>query len=201
MKEILFVDKQVRPSKVVCVGRNYVEHIKELNNQPPGEIVLFIKPNSAISQELILPDDLCRYEGEISFLMCGNKIKGVGFGIDLTLPVVQNRLKEKGLPWEKAKGFDNSAVFSNFVSLENYQDLYLELWINGELKQQSGIKLMLHQPDELLAEINKHFSLEDNDIIMSGTPSGVGLLNRGDRIIGKVFSGDKPIIKKDWVAK
>ncbi len=119
MKSVMFENKKVIPSKIVCIGRNYVEHIKELGNEMPSSMVIFNKPNSSVSDTLFEPaNELCHYEGEISFLITNSKISGVGFGLDLTKRKIQGSLKEKGLPWERAKAFDNSAVFSEFVSFE-----------------------------------------------------------------------------------
>ena len=101
MNAIVLKNIEIFPSKVVCIGRNYMEHIKELNNEIPEEMVFFIKPNSAISNKLVFPknQNSCHYEAEISFLIEDNKITAVAFGLDLTLREVQNKLKEKGLPW------------------------------------------------------------------------------------------------------
>ena len=116
----VMVDKQsVIPSKVVCVGRNYVEHIKELNNEMPTSMVIFMKPNTAVSSELITGKQMpLHYEGEICFLIKQGKISAVGFGLDLTHRELQSELKAKGLPWERAKAFDGAAVMSSFVSIE-----------------------------------------------------------------------------------
>ncbi len=118
-------------SKIVCVGRNYVEHIEELGNETPESIVLFNKPNSAISDELFYFSEDTRFEGEICFLIENKKINRVGFGLDLTKANIQSYLKSKGLPWERAKSFDGSAVFSEFVEFNgNLESLKMELFIN-----------------------------------------------------------------------
>ena len=116
MNSIIINQKKIFPSKVVCIGRNYVEHIKELNNETPDSMVFFFKPNSSISSKLVFPkgNPSCHYESEISFLIEENKISAVAFGLDLTLRETQSRLKEKGLPWEKAKAFDGAAVIGNW---------------------------------------------------------------------------------------
>ena len=121
MNAIVLKNIEIFPSKVVCIGRNYMEHIKELNNEIPEDMVFFIKPNSAISNKLVFPknQNSCHYEAEISFLIEDNKITAVAFGLDLTLREVQNKLKEKGLPWERAKAFDGAAVFSKFISFND----------------------------------------------------------------------------------
>ena len=118
MKQIKFEDSYITPSKVVCVGRNYVEHIYELGNEIPSNMVIFNKPNSAIGNKLYYFYEDTRFEGEICFLIKDKKISGVGFGLDLTKADTQGYLKSKGLPWERAKAFDNSAVFSSFVPFD-----------------------------------------------------------------------------------
>ena len=120
MNHIYFNHKEWYPSKVVCIGRNYTEHIHELNNEVPSEMVFFIKPNSSISTQLSFPKGVksCHYEAEISFMIQKGKITAVGFGLDLTLREVQTQLKAKGLPWERAKSFLGSAVFSPFVPFD-----------------------------------------------------------------------------------
>jgi len=199
---ILFNDKPIAPSKVVCVGRNYVEHIKELNNAIPTEPVIFIKPNSAISSELVLPgSDEIHYEGELAFLINQGKLVGVGFGLDLTKRQVQNELKSNGLPWERAKAFDQSAVFSEFVPITGDIDgLHLELYINDQLQQKGGCSMMLHSPHELVKEINSFMTLEDGDILMTGTPAGVGQVHAGDVFIGRIYTDDQLLIEARWLA-
>lgn len=201
MKSVIFEDVEVFPSKIVCVGRNYVEHIYELNNQIPDEIVLFIKPNSAISRKFIKPMDKCRYEGEISFIIKDGEYAGVGFGIDLTLVNEQERAKKEGLPWEKAKAFNNSAVFSKFVKIDNLLDLEMRFFKNGKLVQQGTIELMIYKPDKILEEIKKYFFLEDYDIVMTGTPKGVGEFEIGDEFIGQIFQSGKLLIEKKWIVE
>ncbi len=190
---IIFNDKKYYPSKVVCIGRNYLEHIEELNNEIPKDMVFFIKPNSAISEDLIFPKKFksCHYEGELSFLIIDDTIKAISFGLDLTLRQVQAKLKEKGLPWERAKAFDKSAVFSKFVEIKNLDDLKFELYINGKLRQKADISLMINKPYEILKEAQSFLSFEDGDILMSGTPSGVGELVIGDEFIAKIIQKDE----------
>lgn len=199
MNKILLNDKEMIPSKVVCIGRNYVDHIKELNNEIPENMVFFIKPNSAISQKLIFPQNQtsCHYEAEISFLIKEDKIVAVGFGLDLTLREIQSKLKEKGLPWERAKAFDNSAVFSKFVEFkQDISKLGIELFINDELKQKGDYSLMINKPDEIIKEAKIFLSFEDGDILMSGTPKGVGEFKKGDIFVGKILYDKKVIIEE-----
>lgn len=203
MNAIRFDKQSIIPSKVVCIGRNYVDHAKELNNEVPTAPVIFLKPNSAICDELYAGDtETLHYEGEIALLMVAGKIAGVGFGLDLTKRDVQNELKAKGLPWERAKAFDRAAVFSPFVALDDpLQTLRLELTINGALAQQGGYDLMIFKPDYLVAEISRSFTLEDGDIIMTGTPKGVAAFKQGDHFVGSIYSGNKRLVSQEWIAR
>lgn len=202
MNSIILDESEIFPSKVVCLGRNYSEHIKELNNETPDEMVFFIKPNSSISRKLIFPKGniSCHYEAEISFLIEDNKITAVGFGLDLTLRDIQSKLKAKGLPWERAKAFDGAAVFSNFVPFnQDISKLGIELYINGKLRQKGDYSLMINKPDEIIHEARTFLSFEDGDILMSGTPSGVGEFNIGDRFVGKIYLGEELLIKEEFI--
>ena len=202
----------IRPSKIVCIGRNYVDHIHELANEIPDEMVVFFKPNSAISSKLNsqhLGDEL-HYEAELSFLYQQGRFTAVAFGLDLTKRTVQTKLKTKGLPWERAKAFDGSALFSDFVYFEQksneegvFAQLALLLSINGAEKQQGGVALMMVKPDEILAELQTFTQLEDGDVVMTGTPKGVGIIKAGDNFSGQVyFQGQNtPIISCQWLAQ
>ena len=202
MKTIKYKNLECEVSKVICIGRNYVEHIEELGNEIPSSMVVFNKPNSGISDTLYYFSEHCRFEGEICFLIRDNKIEAVGFGLDLTHADIQNHLKSKGLPWERAKAFDNSAVLSEFVPIcEDLSTLEMKLTINDVLVQFATYDLMMYKPDTMLSEIQRFMTLEDNDIIMSGTPKGVGTYAVGDRFVGQVFSGDMLLIEKEWVVK
>jgi len=194
MNTITFQNQQITPSKVVCVGRNYVEHIKELNNEMPSQMVLFNKPNSSITNTLYYFSPSHRYEGELCFLIENKKIVGIGFGLDLTNKEAQEYAKSKGLPWERAKAFDNAAVFSEFIAFSgDLKDISFKLWINGELKQEGSYDFMIYKPATILEEIGSFMSLEDGDIIMSGTPKGVGSYKRGDIFKAKIYENDKEI--------
>ncbi|MCD6212402.1 MAG: fumarylacetoacetate hydrolase family protein [Sulfurovum sp.] len=202
MKTITYNDQALKVSKVVCIGRNYVEHIEELGNEIPSSMVVFNKPNSAISNTLYYFSEHCRFEGEICFLIRNNKIAGLGFGLDLTHADIQNHLKAKGLPWERAKSFDKSAVLSEFVPLcDDISTLGMKLFINDKLVQFASYDLMMYKPDTMLSEIQSFMTLEDNDIIMSGTPKGVGTYSVGDRFVGQVFSGDTLLLEKEWIVQ
>ncbi|MEY4504681.1 MAG: hypothetical protein RL154_977 [Pseudomonadota bacterium] len=195
MKRIKFKNLDICPSKIICVGRNYVEHIKELGNEMPDELVIFNKPNSAISDELKFFSQDTRFEGEICFLIMQNKIAGIGFGLDLTKADIQNKLKTKGLPWERAKGFDDSAVFGEFVPFNSScNNLHFEMFINGLLAQKAGYELMIHKPEDILKEIQTFMSVEDGDIIMSGTPKGVATYKQNDKFSAKVYDDKKELL-------
>ena len=202
MKKINYNNEQVSPSKVVCIGRNYVEHIEELGNEIPSSMVVFNKTNSAISDTLYYFSEHCRFEGEICFLIRDHKIAGVGFGLDLTHADIQNHLKSKGLPWERAKSFDNSAVLSDFVPIcDELETLNMKLYINDKLIQFATYDLMMYKPHTMLSEIESFMTLEDNDIIMSGTPKGVGTYAVGDKFVGQVFAGNELLVEKSWIVK
>ena len=204
MNTVTLDGKSIIPSKVVCVGRNYVEHIKELNNEVPTSMVIFMKPNSAVSTELITGKQTpLHYEGEISFLIQQGKISAVGFGLDLTNRELQSELKSKGLPWERAKAFNGAAVMSSFVSIKanDIDKLSLQLWINGVLVQEGGVELMIYKPSVIIEEINSFLTLEDNDIVMSGTPKGVGSYMKGDIFVGKIFINKNEVLSQEWIAR
>ena len=202
MKKITYKGELLTPSKVVCIGRNYVEHIKELGNEIPEDMVVFNKPNSAVTDRLRYFDRQTRFEGEICFLMMEGEIAGVGFGIDLTHADIQNRLKEKGLPWERAKAFDGSAVLSPFVPFSGeMQQLRMELYVNDMLAQFATYDLMIYKPDVMVEEIKHFMTLEDGDVIMSGTPKGVNTYSVGDRFVGKVFEKDQLLVQVEWIAE
>jgi len=199
IRSINYNKQKTTPSKVVCIGRNYVEHIKELNNETPDTMVVFNKPNSAVTQELkyFTPDT--RFEGEICFLIENRKISGVGFGLDLTKAEIQNKMKSKGWPWERAKAFDGSAVFGEFVKFDgDITKLRLELFINDELIQFANYDLMIYKPKEMLEELQTFMTLEDGDIIMSGTPKGVGNYNIGDNFVGNIYCEDELLVTSSW---
>lgn len=187
--------------KVVCVGRNYYEHIKELNNPVPTEPLLFIKPATSLrslSDDILLPDysTNCHHETELSILF-GKKISKVdkstaeeainayGLALDLTLRDVQQQLKEKGYPWEIAKGFDGSCPISPFITkdkIENPQNTMIKLTVNGEIKQQASTSLMITKILDLIVYVSKYFTLMPGDVLLTGTPAGVSPLQTGDRL-------------------
>lgn len=203
MKSVKLDGNTVFPSKIVCIGRNYVDHIKELGNEIPKEPVIFIKPNSAISNQIHSSEiDEIHFEGEISILVRAGAFWAVGFGLDLTKRSLQSSLKSKGLPWERSKAFDGAAVFSDFVSFSGQvKNLKLELYINEQLAQKGGCELMMYKPDEIISEVQSFLTLEDDDLIMTGTPAGVGPVKAGDRFSGRIYEKDKLIVAASWVVK
>lgn len=203
MRSVKYDGQSISPTKVVCVGRNFTDHIKELNNKISDQAVFFIKPNSSISNEIYSrKSELVHYEGELSFLIKNSELSGVGFGLDLTRRDLQTKLKSEGLPWERAKSFDNSAVFSEFVPFNGVlSDLRMELTINGSLVQSGGCDLMLNQPVQLLKEAKTFLSFEEGDLLMCGTPKGVGPVNAGDKFNGKIFERENLIVEHVWTVK
>lgn len=199
MNTLLFNNAPIAPSKIVCIGRNYVEHIFELNNEIPSSMVVFNKPNSALTDTLrfISPDT--RFEGEICFLMMRGAIAGVGFGLDLTKAEIQNDLKAKGLPWERAKGFDGSCVLGGFVPFDgSLESLRMTLHINDVLVQEATYELMIYKPLAMIEEIKSFMRFEDGDIIMSGTPKGVNTYRIGDEFVGRIYSDANLLVESRW---
>jgi 2-keto-4-pentenoate hydratase/2-oxohepta-3-ene-1,7-dioic acid hydratase in catechol pathway len=189
--------------KIICIGRNYAEHAKELGNAAPTEPVFFIKPDTAISPKghpFFIPDftDNVHYEVEVVIRInrLGKHIEErfahkyyseIGLGIDFTARDVQEEVKAKGLPWEKAKGFDGSAVISRqFISKDdlNLSDLNFSLTKNGETVQSGNTKDMLFNFDSIIAYISQFYTLKIGDLIYTGTPSGVGPVKSGDILEG-----------------
>jgi len=199
MNAVDFEGKKCYPSKVVCIGRNYVEHIYELGNEMPESMVVFNKPNSAITRQLGYFGEHTRFEGEICFLIESGEIMGVGFGLDLTHADIQNYLKKKGLPWERAKAFDGSAVLGRFVRFNgDVRRLSMKLYRNESLIQHADHDLMIYKPEVMLSEIKRFMHLEDGDIIMSGTPKGVATYEKGDRFRGEIYLEGKLLVSSEW---
>ena len=202
MNSVNCSNESVVPSKIVCVGRNYSEHIEELGSATPKRMVVFIKPNSSISETLMSHHgENLHYEAEICFLVKDDELFAVGVGLDLTKRSLQNELREEGLPWERAKSFQGSAVFSEFIPIKGEQEVFgLKLDINGNTVQQSESTHMIHQPADILAELKTFLPLRDGDIIMTGTPAGVGEIVAGAEFSASIFHGEKLIINKVWTA-
>ena len=212
MNTIRFNEKNIIPSKVICVGRNYVDHIAELGNEIPDDMVVFFKPNSSISSQLhSFHEESLHYEAELCFLYKKHKkphdfaeqgyFEAVAIGLDLTKRKLQARLKSKGLPWERSKAFDGSAVFSEFVEMPSEIDnLSLALSIDGNLIQSGGVALMMYKPNQIIAQLSRFITLEDGDVVMTGTPKGVGEIVKGSSFEGKVNCGDSVLVSHTWTA-
>lgn len=188
--------------KIICIGRNYAKHIEELENERPESPVIFLKPDSAIlpkKMPFFIPPFANSIHYEVEVLVKINKVgkyidakfahkyyDEIGLGIDLTDREMQSKLKEKGLPWEKAKAFDGSAVVGEFYPKERFDlnNLSFQLTKNDELVQDGNTKSMLWKIDELVAYVSQYFTLKKGDIIFTGTPSGVGEVKSGEVLIG-----------------
>ena len=189
--------------KIICIGRNYTDHIAELDNERPEHPIIFMKPDTAIllkNQPFFIPDFSDNVQHEVEILV---KISRVGkhidrkfahkyydeisLGIDFTARDLQQELKSKGLPWEKAKSFDGAAVIGNFISKETFKDvneIEFSLQKNEEVVQKGNTNLMLWKIGALIEYISKYFTLKIGDIIFTGTPSGVAKVNPNDRLTG-----------------
>jgi len=196
---LIGTSKRLPVGKIVCLGRNYAEHIKELGNEVPAKPVLFIKPSTSIIPDggkVVIPgySDDCHHEVELALLIgktgkaiprgkAMEHVGGYGVAIDLTLRDTQSAQKEKGLPWEIAKGFDTSCPLSDFVPIDRVADphnLQLTLAVNGETKQDGNTSFMMRQIPQIIEEISAIFTLEEGDIILTGTPAGVSRVQSGD---------------------
>ena len=203
MTSILFGKREIRPGKIICVGKNYAAHIEEMNSVPSEQMTVFMKPATSISEKLVAErDEPVHFEGEICLLIKDGSVSGVGFGLDLTKRELQSKLKDAGLPWERSKAFDGSALFSPFVAApENLNELVMELHIGNELRQRGGPPQMLYPPDVILEELTSFLSLEDGDIVMTGTPSGVGPIPKGSQFHGRILHSNLELTAASWVAE
>lgn len=202
MTAIQFNGKPVRPGKVICVGRNYAAHISEMDSVPAENMVVFMKPATSIGTELhSILDEPLHYEGEICLLVQHDNIAGIGFGLDLTKRATQSKLKDARLPWERSKAFTGSALFSEFVQApEDLSQLGLELRVNDALRQKGDVSLMLYPLAVILEELRQFLTLEDGDIIMTGTPAGVGPVQSGECFDGRVLAGEQVLAQAVWQA-
>ena len=203
MGSVVFNGQSVRPGKVVCVGKNYAAHIEEMASVPAEKMIVFMKPATSIGTELFAAlDEPLHYEGEICLLMQGGQVAGVGFGLDLTKRETQSKLKAAGLPWERSKAFTGSALFSEFVTApKDLSQLGVELTVDDELRQKGDVSLMLYPPEVILTELKQFLVLEDYDIVMTGTPAGVGAVQSGEHFFGRVLYGVHELVSGDWVAQ
>jgi 2-keto-4-pentenoate hydratase/2-oxohepta-3-ene-1,7-dioic acid hydratase in catechol pathway len=199
--------------KIICIGRNYTDHITELQNEKPADPVIFLKPDTAIllkKQPFFIPDFSKEVHYEVEILVKIKKVgkhiqpkfahkyyDEIGLGIDFTARDLQQELKEKGLPWEKAKAFDGAAVIGekwlSKDSIDDLDTLDFSLEKNGEQVQKGNTALMLWKIDELIAYVSQFFTLKIGDVIFTGTPSGVGKVSPEDKLTGhienkKIFS-------------
>ncbi len=191
--------------KILCIGRNYVEHIKELGNETPDAPVIFIKPATAVigdGESIVIPpfSHDCHYEAELALLIgrdgknipveqAMGHIAGYGVAIDLTLRDVQTELKKKGLPWEIAKGFDTACPLSSFVpaaAIKDPHNLQIRLSVNGRVRQDGSTSFMIHRLPVIISHMSAIFTLELGDIILTGTPAGVGPIKSGDRVFAEI---------------
>ncbi len=190
--------------KIICVGRNYAKHIEELANEKPEHPVVFLKPDSAIlpkKMPFFIPPFSNEVHYEVEVLVKINRVgkhiapkfapkyyEEIGLGIDFTARDVQSKCKEKGLPWEKAKAFDGSAVIGQFFDKEEFdlQNLDFSLKKNNEVVQNGNTKAMLWQIDELISYVSQYFTLKKGDVIFTGTPAGVGKVKEEDVLIGEI---------------
>lgn len=200
--------------KIIAIGRNYAEHAKELNNPIPTTPVIFMKPDTAVLKDnkpFYLPDfssDI-HYELEVVLKICkegkhiaekfaANYYDEVGLGIDFTARDIQSKHKEKGLPWELAKGFDHSAPISIFLPKSDYADLYdlnFELKINGETRQKGNTSNLLFSFEKLISFVSQYITLKKGDLIFTGTPAGVGKIDKGDKL--EAWLEDKQLLNFD----
>lgn len=191
--------------KIICLGRNYLDHIRELNNEVPDQPVIFCKPSSSLLENggvVNIPEysSDCHHELELALLIgktgknipqaeAMSYISGYGVALDLTLRDVQARQKEKGLPWEIAKGFDTACPLSDFVpttQISNPDNLEVTLKINGEIRQQGNTNMMMRSVAQIISEMSDFYTLEEGDIILTGTPAGVGPIRSGDLLEGQI---------------
>jgi len=187
--------------KIICIGRNYAEHAKELKNEIPTEPVFFMKPDTALLKEedFYLPDFTKDLHHEIELVIkiskAGKHIEEqfahkyyeeIGLGIDFTARDLQTKAKEKGLPWEKAKAFDNSAPIGKFIAKEKLQleNINFELKVNGQSKQIGNSKDLIFSFDKIISYVSKFITLKVGDLIYTGTPEGVGQVHIGDELEG-----------------
>jgi len=191
--------------KIIAIGRNYIEHAKELNNPVPAEPVIFLMPETALirnNKPFFYPDFSTDVHYEVELVIKIDKLgkniaekfahryyNEIGIGIDFTARDLQAILKNKGLPWEKAKAFDGAAPLGNFIpkqELPNISNISFSLEKNGEIVQQGNSKDMIFSFDSIIAHVSKYFTLKIGDLIYTGTPAGVGPVNIGDNLVAKI---------------
>ena len=202
MGDIAFQGGRAVPGKIICIGKNYLAHIDEMGSAIPEDMVVFMKPNSAITPTLRAhAGERLHYECEICLLIKGGDIAGVGVGLDLTKRSLQGKLKQAGLPWERSKAFDGSALFSRFVAPPDHLcDLAFELSVNNTLRQRGETGSMLYPPATIVQQLQSFLTLEDFDVIMTGTPAGVGPVTAGDEFEARLLEGESERVRAQWTA-
>ncbi|MCM0148618.1 fumarylacetoacetate hydrolase family protein [Photobacterium galatheae] len=204
MKSVTVLNQTVQPGKIICIGRNYVAHIEELGNEVPDDMVIFLKPNTAIDTVLHATHqgEALHYEAEIVYHYQNGRFTAAALGLDLTKRDLQTQLKTKGLPWERSKVFEGAALFSAFVELPEVDaPLGLTLHIDDALTQQGDTSLMLYSPEVILSEVQKVIPLEDGDLVMTGTPKGVGAVVAGQVFRGTLTCDGKERVSVSWKAQ
>lgn len=201
--------------KILCIGRNYSEHIRELNNEVPEDIVFFLKPDTSLTKGeefFYYPDFSSEIHYECEVVVKIDKVgkcipieyakdyySQIALGIDYTLRDIQTKYKAKGLPWTLAKGFDYSAPVSEFVSLKDLnkdiQNIDFTLLKNGKLVQSGNTSYMLHTVDEIIAYISQFITLKTGDLVFTGAPKGVGSIERGDVL--EAYLEGKPVLRQE----
>ena len=198
--------------KIICIGRNYADHITELKNERPSEPIVFLKPDTSIllkKQPFFIPEFSNEVQHEVELLVKITKVRKhidkkfahkyydeIGLGIDFTARDLQQQLKQKGLPWEKAKAFDGAAVIGKFVPKSRFEaldNISFSLKKNGQIVQRGNSSHMLWQFDELIEYVSKYFTLKIGDVIFTGTPAGVAKVNPDDEVAG--FIADEEFFK------
>lgn len=202
MRRVTFQHTEVIPNKIICVGKNYKAHIEEMGSVPSNQMTVFMKPNACISDQLVAHrGEQIHFETEICLLIQGGTVAGVGVGLDLTKRATQKKLKIAGLPWERSKAFEGSAVFSHFVDApSSLTDLELELYVDGELRQRGGPRKMIYKPNVILEELRSFIPLEDGDIVMTGTPSGVGPVEKDALFEARLLYARTKLVGASWRA-
>ncbi len=203
LNHICWEGKDLAPSKIVCIGRNYVEHIAELGNAVPDELVVFNKPNSSISESLRSYDqEPLHFETELCFLVRHGDLVAAAVGLDLTKRKLQSKLKKKALPWERAKAFNGAALFTEFKSIDSdaVPTLSFSLTIDGRLQQSANTERMMYKPEIIKELVTEFMHLQDNDIVMTGTPKGVGQVKAGSLYHVQLFARQKLLIERSWRA-
>lgn len=202
MNVINFAGKSFTVSKVICVGRNYVDHIKELNNDVPREPIIFLKPNSAVTDCIHSFKEYVEYEAEISFLIVEKKLSALALGIDFTKRKIQKECITNGHPWEVAKAFTHSAVFSPFVEVpKNLSNLSFNFYKNNKIVQSARLSDALFSPKTILDHCSNFLSFSDGDILMTGTPGGIGPVNPGDFFSTKLMIGEQIVLEHTFQNK